>query len=55
MPSFIIGGAAKSGTSTLHHLLNRSPDVFNPDHELSVFSTDDIQQHPEFFLDSSGQ
>lgn len=55
MPSFIIGGAAKSGTSTLHHLLNRSPDVFIPDHELYLFSIDDIQQHPEFFVDSSGQ
>lgn len=54
LPAFIIGGAAKSGTSTLHELLSRRPDVFIPDHELYFFSIDDFEQHPEFFIRSDG-
>lgn len=30
-PNFIIVGAAKSGTTTLHDLLNSNPDIFLPD------------------------
>ena len=31
MPNFIIVGAAKSGTTTLHRLLNQHPNIFLPD------------------------
>jgi hypothetical protein len=41
LPDFIIGGAMKAGTTTLHHLLARHPDVFIPRHELQVFVLDD--------------
>jgi hypothetical protein len=54
LPAFIIGGAAKSGTSTLHDMLGRRPDVFIPDRELYLFSIDDYQQHPEFFVAAGG-
>lgn len=47
LPDFFIGGAMKSGTSTLHFLLDRHPDVFMPRQELHFFSMDDIVQHPE--------
>ena len=54
LPAFIIGGAAKSGTSTLHEMLGRRSDVFIPDHELYFFSIDDYEQHPEFFVAGDG-
>jgi Sulfotransferase family len=54
LPAFIIGGAAKSGTSTLHDMLGRRPDVFIPERELYFFSIDDYEQHPEFFVDADG-
>jgi hypothetical protein len=47
LPDFFIGGAMKSGTSTLHFLLDRHPAVFMPEQELHFFSLDDIVQHPE--------
>ena len=30
LPTFILGGAQKSGTTTLHHLLSSHPEVFMP-------------------------
>lgn len=30
LPNFIIAGAMKSGTKTLHDMLNAHPDVFIP-------------------------
>jgi Sulfotransferase family len=54
LPSFIIAGAAKSGTSTLHAMLAAHPDVYIPEHEIYFFSIDDFQQHPEFFADRGG-
>jgi hypothetical protein len=54
LPSFIIAGAAKSGTSTVHAMLAERPDVFIPRHEIYFFSIDDFQQHPDFFVDRGG-
>lgn len=54
LPAFIIGGAAKSGTSTLHAMLDLHPDIYIPDRELYYFSIDDYEQHPEFFIQASG-
>ncbi|MEK6238896.1 MAG: sulfotransferase, partial [Planctomycetales bacterium] len=50
VPDFIIGGAMKSGTSTLHHLLNEHPDVFVPEGEVSFFDVDDVEQHADYFV-----
>lgn len=47
-PHFIIVGAQKSGTSTLHGVLGAHPDVFIPDREIFFFDIDDPLQHPDF-------
>jgi hypothetical protein len=54
LPDFIIGGAMKCGTSTLHQMLGELPGVFIPDPEIYFFSIDDIEQHPEFFAAADG-
>ena len=48
LPDFIIVGAMKSGTTTLHNMLNSHPDVFIPKGELDFFDHDDIFEHPGF-------
>lgn len=48
LPDFIIGGAMKSGTSTLHAILAKHPDVFIPRREVNFFDIDNILQHPDF-------
>ena len=45
----------KSGTSTLHELLARIKPVFMPREEIYFFSIDDVEQHPEFFVDAHGR
>lgn len=47
-PDFIICGAMKSGTSTLHHILGQHPQVFIPDHEVHFFDIDNLFEHPDF-------
>jgi len=47
-PDFIICGAMKSGTSTLHAILNHHPDVFIPEKEVHFFDMDNIVEHPDF-------
>lgn len=48
LPDFIICGAMKSGTTTLHQMLARHPDVFIPDREIHFFDLDNVLQHPDF-------
>ncbi|MDT0602806.1 sulfotransferase family protein [Thalassotalea castellviae] len=48
LPDFIIAGAMKSGTTTLHAILNQHPDVYMPEKELHFFDMDNLIQHPEF-------
>ena len=48
LPDFIIGGAMKSGTSTLHAILDLHPDVFIPKEEIGFFDIDNIVQHYDF-------
>ena len=47
-PHFIIVGAQKSGTSTLHGILGAHPDIYIPDREIFFFDIDDARQHPDF-------
>lgn len=47
-PHFIIVGAQKSGTSTLHGILGAHPDIYIPDREIFFFDIDDEVQHPDF-------
>lgn len=51
LPDFIICGAMKSGTSSVHYILNQHPDVFMPVHETHFFDIDNFFQHPDFSLD----
>lgn len=48
VPDFVICGAMKSGTTTLHRMLVQHPKVFIPDHEVFFFDLDDPFQHPDF-------
>jgi len=48
LPDFIVCGAMKSGTTTLHRILERHPKVFFADDELHFFNLDDIVEHPNF-------
>lgn len=53
LPDFIIGGAMKSGTTTMHAILNQHPDVFLPKKELHFFDFDNLFQHSAFnFFDT---
>lgn len=48
LPDFIIGGAMKSGTTSLHAILDAHPDVSIIKEELGFFDMDDLLQHPDF-------
>jgi hypothetical protein len=48
LPDFIICGAMKSGTTTLHAMLNLHPDISLPAKELHFFDCDNVLQHPDF-------
>lgn len=53
-PDFIICGAMKSGTSTLHYILGQHPRVFIPDQEIHFFDIDNLFEHPDFnYFDGS--
>ncbi len=48
LPDFIIGGAMKSGTTTLHAILNQHPDIAIAHEEIGFFDIDSIVQHSDF-------
>ncbi|WP_299123532.1 sulfotransferase [uncultured Winogradskyella sp.] len=48
LPDFIIGGAMKSGTTSLHAILNSHPDIAIAHNELGFFDIDNILQHIDF-------
>ncbi len=50
LPDFILIGAQKSGTSSLHHVLASHSGVYVPPGEIHFFDVDDIEQHPDFFV-----
>jgi hypothetical protein len=49
-PDFIIGGAMKSATSSLHTILASHDHIFIPETEIHFFSIDDPIQHRTFFF-----
>jgi len=55
VPDFIICGAMKCGTSTVHSILDQHPDVFIPKLEVNFFDMDDVLQHPDFFFYDEGK
>lgn len=50
LPDFLLVGAMKCGTTSLHRILDHHPGVFLPQAELFFFDIDDVQQHPDFFV-----
>lgn len=55
LPDFVIAGAMKCGTSSLHKILATHPDIFIPNKEIHFLDLDDIKQHPDFFINNKGQ
>jgi len=47
-PDFIIGGAPKCGTTSLHFILAQHPDIGIPHDEVFYFDADDPIVHPDF-------
>ena len=45
LPNFLIVGAAKSGTSSLHNYLKQHPDIFMPEHKEPYFLIKDIVEN----------
>lgn len=54
VPDFLIIGAQKSGTSSIHNVLAHHPDVYLPEGEVFFFDVDDAEQHPDFFAAPPG-
>lgn len=55
LPDFIIAGAMKSGTTSLHYILGSHHRVFIPRKEIFFFSIDDVDQHLGFFRAAKGK
>ncbi|MEM7004894.1 MAG: sulfotransferase [Pseudomonadota bacterium] len=49
-PDFIIGGAPKCGTTSLHFILDQHKEIALPEEEIFYFGTDDPIVHPDFFF-----
>ena len=54
LPDFIVCGAPKCGTTSLHFILNQHPDISIPDPELLFFDADDPMTHSDFFFVKDG-
>ncbi|MGD8609350.1 MAG: sulfotransferase [Myxococcales bacterium] len=54
LPHFILIGAPKCGTTSVHAMLAEHPDVFIPEHEIFFFDVDDVITHPDFFVHRGG-
>lgn len=54
VPNFIIVGAMKSGTTSMHAALGVHPGVYMPEGEVQLFSVDDIEQNTVFFSKVDG-
>lgn len=55
LPSFLLIGAMRAGTTSLHHTLASHPDVFMPSEELFFFDADDLDEHAEEQLGPDGR
>lgn len=54
-PDFIIGGAPKCGTTSLHFILDQHQDISIPHDEVHFFDADDPIAHPDFLRASKTQ
>ncbi len=48
LPDFVIAGTMKSGTTTLHRILDKHPKIFMPAQEIGFFDMDNPLQHGDF-------
>ena len=55
LPDFLIIGAMKAGTSSMHHLLGSHPGVFIPDGEIFFFDLDELECHHDFPVGADGE
>lgn len=55
LPDFIIAGAPKCGTTSLHFILGQHPDVGIPDNEILFYDADDPIAHPDFLHSREGE
>jgi hypothetical protein len=55
LPDFIIGGAPKCATSSLHYILAEHDEIGIPKGELHFFDADDPITHPDFFFVERGK
>lgn len=53
-PDFIIGGAPKSGTTSLHFILDQHDAIALPHDEVHFFDADDPVTHPDFLRIENG-
>ncbi|OED47353.1 sulfotransferase family protein [Leisingera sp. S232] len=53
-PDFIIGGAPKCGTTSLHFILDQHPAISLPQDEVHFFDADDPVAHPDFLSVRAG-
>lgn len=49
LPNFIIGGAPKCGTTSLHFILDQHPNIKLPKDEVNFLDADDPLNWPDFF------
>ena len=54
-PDFIIGGAPKCGTTSLHFILDQHSDISIPFDEVHFFDADDPIAHPDFLSVQQGR
>jgi len=54
LPDFILVGAPKCGTTSIHDMLAAHPRVFIPEAEIFFFDVDDVMVHPDFFMHQGG-
>jgi hypothetical protein len=54
LPNFILVGAPKCGTTSMHAMLASHPGVFMPENEVFFFDVDDVIAHPDFFVHRDG-
>ncbi|WP_445666638.1 sulfotransferase [Fodinibius sp. AD559] len=55
IPDFIIAGAMKCGTTSLHYILSKHPQIFIPDEEINFFDLDEFDQHKDFIMYKNGK
>lgn len=54
-PDFIIGGAPKCGTTSLHFILDQHDEIALPHDEVHFFDADDPVSHPDFLHAEHGR